>query len=286
MALIADLGTLLGSPAWTAGATILAAIGLGLTIYLYRKSKFRKRLTYWVSIIELVSVHGDAKDEIQISYGGEVVERVHLIEISLKNTGNVPIPGSDYEVPFSVVLGEGSKVLRAEVAKVNPAELSPTVEVANEPNRPSAAVEEPEAGEDVITKVKLAPMLLNAGDRLSIKILVSDFAGDPDLDYRIVGVSRLINGADPKQRTWKQKWGDNWPALGLGIAFLALSFTIGLKISDPDRSHSEVRMLGGKTRCAKILETSSQQLIIQEEGSGRIFKIPINQVISVKDNSC
>jgi hypothetical protein len=283
---IASLTHLLENPAWTAGATVIAVIGLSVSIFLARRYRSKKRLAYRISVTELVSVHGDAQDKIEISYEGETFERVHLVEVNLRNAGNVPITRSDFEVPVSVGLGEGSAVLSAEIADADPSELSPGLESLKEVRRSSTSSREDLVGEESTTKVKLEPALMNPSDRLTIKILVSDFAGDPDLDYRVVGVKTLIDDADPRAKTWKAKLNEYGFAWFVAIAFLALSFAIGFAIGKPDKSQSRVRLLGGKHRCGKILSSGPKQLVLREAPGGQVRKISIDRVISIDDERC
>jgi hypothetical protein len=283
---IGTLGHLLENPAWTAGATILAAVAIGVSIYLTRRSRSKKILSYRVSVTELVSVHGDAKDKIEISYEGETVENVHLVEVGLRNAGNVPIVRSDFEVPISIALGEGSEVLSAEVSGAEPSELSPDLEVAKGEGRPGTGSTRSSEGEESVTEVSLEPALLNPGDRLTIKILVSDLVGAPDLDYRIVGVRTLTDDADPKARSWRTKVDENGLAWFVALAIILLAGFIGFAIGRPGKDQSQVHLLGGESRCGKILRSGPGQLILQEAGDGRVRRFPIDHVISIDDNRC
>jgi hypothetical protein len=283
---IASFSDLWESPVWSVGATILTALAIGVSIYFFIKQRQRKRLTYGVTITELVSVHGDAKDKIEIFYEREIVERVHLVEVTLKNTGNVAIPASDYEVPFSVGLGEGAEVLTAEVVRTEPAGLTAELEFVKEPRERDRNADE-QSVENVASTVTLKPLLLNPGDQLTIKILVADFVGEPEFDHRIIGVSRLSNSADPKEGKWKRWWDSGAPLVwALFFLLLAGAYGVGHNAGEPDHKESAIRLLGGKTYCGAILKTTNQHLILQTHDTGVVSTIPMDRVISIKDDSC
>jgi hypothetical protein len=283
---IASLNHLLEDPAWTASATVLAAVAIGVSVYLTRRYRSRKRLSYRISVTELVSVHGDAKDKIEIQYEGETVENVHLVEVGLRNAGNVPITGPDFEVPISIGLGEGSEILSAEISNADPTELSPALEVSKETRPSGAAPSRISTGDESVTKVRLEAALMNPGDRFTVKVLVSDFAGDPDLDYRIVGVKSLTDDADPKAKSWKAKVNDNGLAWLAVIAVLVLIFVIGFEIGKPNKSQSQIHLLGGKSRCGRILSSGPSRLVLQEAGNGRVRTIPVDRVVNIDDERC
>lgn len=285
MATIASFSDLWESPVWGVGATILTALAIAVSIYLFVKQRQRKRLTYGITITELVSVHGDAEDKIELFYEHEIVERVHLVEVTLKNTGNVAIPASDYEVPISVGLGEGSNVLTMEVVHTEPPDLKARLEFVKVPGTQGQNVDE--GLEGTVTKVTLKPLLLNPGDKLTIKILVADFVGAPELEHRIIGVSRLNNAADPKEGKWKRWWDSGMPLVWiLGLMALVAAYGIGHNVGEPNHKESTIHLLGGKTSCGTILRTTNRNLILQDRDSGNVSAIPINRVISIKDESC
>jgi hypothetical protein len=284
---IASFSGLLESPAWAVISTVTAVVAFLAWAVLARKQRQRKRLSYLVAITELVSVHGDAEDKIEIIYDGDSVERVHLIEVTLENVGNVAIPAADYEAPFSVGLGEGAEVLTMEVVRTQPAGMRAKLDFSKgsgtqDPDRHTEA-----SIEDADSKVTLQPLLLNPEDQLTIKILVADFAGEPDLEHRIIGLTQLTNSVDSKESKWRRRWDSGvWLVWILFFLFLVCAYAIGHNAGEPDHHKSAIHLLGGKTRCGTVLKATDQHLVLQADKTGVISTVPIDQVISIKDDKC
>ena len=284
----ADVGDVLGSPVWTVLATLFTAAAIGVTVWLYRRQRERKSLSYERQITSLVSVHASAKGSIRILFGEEEVERAHLVEVKLKNTGNVPILDEDFERPLSFDLGPGATAMSVDVVDVEPAEL-----------RPEVRVEKNEA--------LLMPLLLNPGDQLALKMLVRNLNGSVDCHYRIVGISKLIDeGAQltreraPQRQRQRQQFrqrpstGFRWlrrekiapvvsataALLGLLIAFTSL-FTNLLG----ERDRSQVTLKNGSQLCGKILDTNAERIVIQLENDG-IRGVQLNEVKVLSDKAC
>ena len=176
----ADLGDVLGSPVWTALATLLAAAAIGVSVWLSRRNRTRKSMSYEISVTELVSLHSaadNAKGRIKIYFDDEEIERVHLVEAEIRNTGNVPVMENDFDQPLMIELGEGASPLTVDVADTSPSDL-----------RPQAA--------GYKTGVVLAPLLLNPGDGLTLKILTRNLRQTPECHYRFVGIAQMIDASN------------------------------------------------------------------------------------------
>jgi hypothetical protein len=249
-------------------ATVFVGVlGSLVTVFLYRKQQQRKSLTYAIKVTQLVSVHSEAQDHITIFYEGEQIERVHLVEVPLENSGNVPIIERDFERPLVVELGEGAEVLTVEAPEVEPSEIEPVTTIDG-------------------TSVTVSPLLLNPGDTLAVKLLVGDFAGEASLHSRIVGIKQLTNANDQDQRTWKQK------VTSSGLLFIALLLMCGLLgwsigyATRNQKTDSTVHLLGGKRVCAKVLRTGADKLTLQLSGSGKVISVPLSRVVGIKDSDC
>jgi hypothetical protein len=155
---------------------LVALAGIGVGAFFGSKQLSRRRLSRSLQITQLVSVHSEARDRIHLSFEGEQINQVHLVKIRLWNSGNRSIQEADFERPLTIGFGGGTP-LTVEVTDVHPPEM-----------RPSAQLIEENGG-----GVQLVPLLLNPGDSLSLKILVRDFNGDLTYDYRIVGITDLID---------------------------------------------------------------------------------------------
>lgn len=192
-----------------AGLAITIVLGLaaiGVSIWLYLKQRSRKGLSKDVQVTRLVSVHGEARDKITIQYEGEQIKQVHLIEVALKNSGNVPIRPEDFERPITIELGDGTP-LTVDVADSTPDKLKP--EVQSTPRG-----------------IELQPLLLNEDDSLKVKILVRDFTGKITFDYRIAGISQLMDGRVQPQRSWSRLFGSTDEVLYRPLAVVSVSIGI------------------------------------------------------------
>jgi len=255
---LADLGDVFASPGWTVGATVLAAVAIAVTVYLYRKQRSRKELSFRLSGSELVSIHSEARDSIEIRYRGLEIESAHLLEVELRNSGNVAIKREDFERPVALVLGEGVEVLTMNTPHVKPPELDPEI---------TAGV----VGFEGSMRVQLEPLLLNPGDEVTVQVLVSDFAGEPDLDYRIVGIAQLRDAAQQGRRSWRQIANSTGLTLVAAVgSILFAGFALGLGLGGrEEKDDPVVQVLGGQPRCARILKSSGHYLVIEERGSAK-----------------
>jgi len=264
-----------------AGVIITVFLGLAaiaVPIWVYLKQRSRKDFSKEVQVTQLVNIHSEAKDRITIHYEGEQIKQVHLVEIDLENSGNVPIRAEDFERPLTIELGLGIPIT-VDVTSTTPNELEPRLEVTPR-------------------GVELQPLLLNAGDSLKLKILVRDFVGEVAFDYRIVGISKLIDARAQTQRSWHRLfaaqdsfgWATAAVVTGLGVAVLGSS--IGYLFGDdPDRSvgpsydypESTVTFRNGKVICAEFTGYREGYIAIAKSPDGRAFQvIPKARIKSIR----
>lgn len=152
---------------------LIAIVTIIVSIIIYLKQRSRKRLSYEIlSNTALLSVEEEIKNDIQLTYKGKVVEGVKLLVLRIFNSGNLPIVSADYERPIGIEFGKETRVLAAEVIEKNPANLQSTISIENR----------------VVT---LYPALLNPSDSVTIKMLVTKYENDFQVNSRIIGVSRI-----------------------------------------------------------------------------------------------
>lgn len=167
------MSEIMRDPMWQFIIGVLIAIAaIVVTIIVYLKQRTRKSLSYEIlSLNPLLSVKEEIKEKVQILYEGKPVEKVHLILARIINSGNVPIESNQYERHVSLSFGKEAQILTAEVNKTNPESLQASIKVEG-------------------NKVVLTPVLLNDGDSITLKMLVSQF-DEISVDGRIVGVKRI-----------------------------------------------------------------------------------------------
>ena len=161
-------------PLWQFIGAALTLMTIIVAILLYWLQRRRKALSYEiVTSTPLLSVEEEIKGRVQILFDNKPIKDVHLIVVRIINSGNLPIVSADYEFPVSLSFGENSQILSCEVSETNPNSLQVTFN--NIEN----------------TKVVLTPVLLNSGDAIALKMLVSQFEDRIFINGRIVGVKNI-----------------------------------------------------------------------------------------------
>ena len=164
------MGEIFRDPVWQFVGVILGVI-IPCVGYLIQRN--RKKLVHEiVSRTPLVTKEEEIKGSLQIVFEGKPVEDVRLLEIKVINSGNAPIVSSDYERPVSLFFGDQARILTATVSETFPQSLQATVE---------------SKGQAVV----LSPVLLNGGDSITLKMLISHLGRDIKVDSRIAGVKEI-----------------------------------------------------------------------------------------------
>lgn len=156
-------------------AILAIVVSAVVAFVLYRLQRRRKALGYQIiTRTTLLNVEEELEEKVQILFDGEKVADVHLLEVKVVNSGNVPIVRGDYERKLELSFGTSSRILTADVTETRPDSLRPELTI--------------DAARD---SVWVQPTLLNSGDWFTIKMLISRFDGNVDIDGRIVGVKDI-----------------------------------------------------------------------------------------------
>jgi len=187
---------------WPFVAAILGVPVLILLIVAYLGQRQHKALSYEViSRVPLLSLQEETSGQIQILFEDKPVENVQLAVIKITNSGNTPITSGDYERPVSLSFGENAQILTADVTQTEPESLQPSISIEN-------------------NKAVLTPVLLNSGDSIALKLLVSNSSGELVVDGRIVGVKEI--------REVVEKRGRHFYLMAGGIALSILAWLLSL----------------------------------------------------------
>jgi hypothetical protein len=157
--------------------SILTIAGMLLSFALFLVGQWwwrRKALSYTVSETQLLTVHGDLKGKVQILFDGVSVPNVSLVVIKVRNSGHEPIRANDFERPLRFDFGSGARILSLDADEANQKSLKPAVR-QGAGNAPAE------------NAFELDPLLLNRGDWIKVKALVSN-VGTISVDGRIEGV--------------------------------------------------------------------------------------------------
>lgn len=199
----------LRDPTWQFVGAAFAVIAIIVTL----RQRQRKALTYQVkSTATLLTASEEIASRVKVFFDSAEVNDIRLWLIEVKNSGNAPISMADFEKPLQLTFGDSARVLSVAVIDKRPDDLPAEVETRD-------------------SSVVLIPLLLNAGDRLLVKALVTN-AGEIDVTARVNGVSRIQRISDPDAPMPKKLL---W---GLFIFVVSAAASVGLS---PQLEHSAFR---------------------------------------------
>lgn len=156
---------------------VVGLVGVILSIILYRKSAFKKTLSYGIiSQNPLIALPDDILERIEISFQGELVANVRLIALKLQNSGNVSIIPDDFISPLDISFGDNTNILSHTVTETSPENIHLQIQAHN-------------------SHITIKPLLLNPGDSFVITFLVDQFSGNVYVSARIQGVKQISEGA-------------------------------------------------------------------------------------------
>lgn len=181
----------LSNPLQAIAATI-AAFSSVLAVFVYLKNRKIKSFRYsLLTNIPLLSIADELNGKIKIYYEESPDNNIQikdssLIIIKFVNDGNTPIKSVDFEGPIQISFKPEVEVLSAEIAETNPVQLNPKIYKSK-------------------NQISLEPLLLNKGDSLTLKALITGSKENIDVvpTARIVGVNE-IKPLEPrtKRRNW------------------------------------------------------------------------------------
>lgn len=160
-------------PIWQFIGVVLALATIALTVVVYRLQRKKKELAFGVlTRSQLLAVSEETQGRIRVTFDGNPVSNISLILAAVRNTGNVPIRPEDFEQPLRIDFGEAASVLSSVIT--------------NQPPGRGAQIEQSPH------HVVLPPVLLNPGDTVIAKVLVSSPAELIQPELGIVGISRCV----------------------------------------------------------------------------------------------
>jgi len=159
--------------------SFLTVISIGIPLYLYIKQKNEKQISYEIlSISSLFSTKPEYAGRLQVLFDGRNVTNVKLILLKIINSGSVPIPSSDYEMPLKISFDNTGEILTAEVTETNPTTINQSIVLSSD-------------------EVKINPALLNAGDYIILKIVSTHDIPKINVGGRIIGVKNIQRMQEP-----------------------------------------------------------------------------------------
>jgi hypothetical protein len=194
-----EQSSLLGSELfWVIVAAVAAIAAVIVAIAVHMLSRTRRALAYEVATTPLLSER--APGALEISYEGVAVRNATLVEVDVRNVGNVPIRTADFESRLVAVFAPGVQLLHPEVAATQPVDLGPTL--VSTPNR-----------------IGVEPLLLNPNDGFTLQVLAGDYTGDVELQGRIAGITEFQRSyVTPQERLVRSTEIAAAAATGLGLS--------------------------------------------------------------------
>lgn len=161
---------------WEIAGVFVAVVSLAAMVLIPLRQRTRKELSYAIeSDTPVVTVGDAATRDVEIRYRGVRVRDVRVLVVKLWNSGNVPVRTSDFETPITLALP--CQLLDFEVQAKVPSNLVCTFEARSATTESGATI---------------SPMLLNKGDSVTFRVLVSGLAESiPPPQARIAGVKQI-----------------------------------------------------------------------------------------------
>ncbi len=160
-------------PIWQFVGAVISFIAILASYNIFKRQGRQKKFSFEIiSNSALVNVKDDIKSKLQLLFDKKPVNDVHLLIVRIINSGNEPIVKSDYETPINLNFSDNSEVLETDVINVSPESMKVEVNSTKE----SASIQ---------------PLLLNPGDSITIKTLLTNFDGAVKVSCRIAGVKEI-----------------------------------------------------------------------------------------------
>lgn len=153
---------------------ILAAI---IIAYVDRKiPKGRKDINCLeISNIPILNID-EVKGKVRVSYEGKLLDDARLVLLRVWNSGNVSIDRNDFEQPLTFCFGDKAEVLSTSIIETKPDTVKSIATL-----------------EKNVNEVILKPLLLKKNESIKIKVLLTGFEADKDIQVkaRIKGIDEI-----------------------------------------------------------------------------------------------
>jgi hypothetical protein len=134
---------------------IFPALTLVASLIIYYKSRKTKKLSYKIITNEpLLTVDEELQGKVKVLYENNPLEDISLLIIKFLNNGNEPIKSDDFEEPVTMSFSPNVGVLSTELINANPSTIRARLNSEKD-------------------KIIIEPLLLNKGDSITIKMLLT-----------------------------------------------------------------------------------------------------------------
>lgn len=158
---------------WEMISVILGVVTITLSVIIFLLQRKRKELSFGIiSATSLLEISSRIEDQLEILYEGKPTQSIHLIILKIINSGKEEIPPGDFIEPIKIDFPNPTKIISAEITKTEPTPFETKINKNNQ-------------------GITIEPILLNAGDSITLTTLVSEFNNDLNLSGRIIGVKEI-----------------------------------------------------------------------------------------------
>lgn len=175
----------LRDPIWQFIGALIGIVAIVTSYYFFKRQQKHRSIAYEIiSNTNLLNISNEIKSKLEVLFEQKPVEKLSLLILKIYNAGNEPILAVDFEKEIIIEFSAVSEILEAGIDKVAPENLQPQI---------------------IHTKreVTLQPLLLNGGDSITLKILLSSFDSNIDVKGRIAGIKYISGTNKAKPTTYR-----------------------------------------------------------------------------------
>lgn len=158
---------------WKLAGIVLSVLGLATPVLIwYAESKPHSIKATLVSVTALQPQSVDSTLGLKVVVGDVELKDPYLAVLELRSDGSKPIEPEQFKAPLDIRISDGARIVRANVTSTIPADL----------------------GAEVVTDAqtaKLAPLLLNPGDSVTMSIVTAGKEPQFAIRSRIAGISSV-----------------------------------------------------------------------------------------------
>jgi hypothetical protein len=166
-------------------APTATCVAILVTVYLWRLTH-KKQLSYSLGRHDpLLNLKGLARNDLDISFGGHSAIDAFLVTVRIFNSGHIPINPADYQTPVSLLFNPGTQLLTVSIIETGPVDLEDRIKERDGKKQSLLQKVEDE-------RILLAPVLLNAGDSITIQILARNVTDKVKVTGHIYGVKKIL----------------------------------------------------------------------------------------------
>lgn len=191
---------LLRDSLWQSIGVLVAVIAIVVSVIIYRRQTHKKSLTYVVkSAYPLLTGTEELQGRLQVQVDGVAVNNIDLMFIEFSNSGNVPIERGDFDNPVKVDFESPAQIISVVVESEEPEGIGASLAIQKD-------------------SVTLNPLLLNPGDKVALKFILSSNTNKFGISGRVVGVKAIYEAIPNKLYPWIGLLGLLLVAVGFAVA--------------------------------------------------------------------